>query len=104
VQVLVSTATAHWFQVGYPETIRIRADHMNGLAKSQLDLGPLAVELKNLQWLQGRIRSQQEYSSTHQVVHDTKSHDASDRSPHQIEHAVAHRDIALAVDWTGGAY
>ena len=77
---------------------------MNGLAKSQLDLGPLAVELKNLQWLQGRIRSQQEYSSTHQVVHDTKSHDASDRSPHQIEHAVAHRDIALAVDWTGGAY
>ena len=64
-QVLVTTATAHWFQVGHPEMIRIRADHMNGLAKSQLDLEPLAVELKHLQWLQGRIRSQQEYSSTH---------------------------------------
>ena len=102
-QVLVATAASHWFHVGHPEMIGIRADDMDGLAKAQLDLESVAVELKHLQWLEGRIRGQQEYGSAHWVVHDTETHDAPDRSPHQIEHAVAHRDIALSIDGTGGA-
>ena len=37
------------------------------------------------------------------MIHDTEAHDAPDRSPHQVQHAVSHRDIALAINRTGGA-
>ncbi len=100
---LIAAAASRGLHVSHPEVIGIRADDMNGLAKAQLDLESIAVELEHLQGLECRIRGQQEYGSAHRVVHDTEAHDAPDRSPHQVEHAVADRDIALAINRTGGA-
>ena len=51
-QILVASAAAHRLHVGHPEVIGVGAEDMNGLAKAELDLESIPVELEDLQGLE----------------------------------------------------
>ena len=71
------------------------------LITGHFSLKALTTQGDELEPLLGCFRKSHGFGSAPRVMHDTKAHDAPDRSPHQIQNTVAHDDIALAIDRTG---
>ena len=77
-EVLISLTTADWLHRHHPEVVGIRTDHMNGLAKADLDLEAVAVKGKDLQRRQGQIGTEQEKRAAHQMLDDHEADQLSD--------------------------
>jgi hypothetical protein len=86
-QILLAAAAVHRLHAGHPEVIGVGAQDMNGLAKAELDLEAVAIELQHLQRLEGKVRAEQEDGSACWVVNDDEAHDAGHGSPHEVQGA-----------------
>src|SRR5678815_3338961 len=98
-EVLVASAAANRLHVGHPEVIGVGAQDMNGLAKAEFDLESIPVELQDLQWLERKVRAEQEDGSARRMVNDHEAHDAGHGSPKEVQGAIAYEHAILAIDW-----
>jgi hypothetical protein len=98
VEVLLAAAPAYRLHGAHPEVVAIGPDYVDGLAKAQLNLEPVAVELDDLQRLQGEVRGEQEDRAADGVVDEDETHDAASRSPEQVQTAVAQHHVLFPVD------
>jgi hypothetical protein len=88
VQMLVAIATAQGLHSPHPEMVSVGTQHMHGLAESQLDSEPVAVQLEYLQRREGEVGRQQEDGAALGMADDHETHHAGGGTPDQVQTAV----------------
>jgi hypothetical protein len=101
VQILVAIAPAERLHSAHPEMIGVGTQDVNGLTKSQFDPESIAVEHEDLEGREGEVGAEEKDRAAQGMTYDHETHDATGRTPDQIQTTVAQSYVVFTVDGAG---
>ena len=98
VEILVPVSSSKGLHVLHPKMVSVGTDRANGLLERELDFEPQAVELDDIEWIEGEITGHQDALPPCRMIDEDEPYEDSHGSPEQVERAEAQRDILLSID------
>jgi hypothetical protein len=103
VKILISGASREGSHGFHPEVIGVGTKGVEGLLEADFDFEAIAVEGKDLEWVNGDITSHKDHATAEGVVDENESYAASDGTPEEIYRAILDHDVFLSINGAGGA-